>query len=165
MDAGVDCIKIEGRAKSAYYAAIVTGAYRHCIDDIVAGREIDPVWRDEVEHVSHRIYSTGFYYGQPGQYVENSRYIRQWQIVAKVESCDDNGVAVCSLNNKFRVGDELEVVGPDLRPFPIVATNMTDADGNPIDEARTPQMKFTMQLPKPVPAMSMIRRSVDLSAK
>ncbi len=165
MDAGVDCIKIEGRAKSAYYAAIVTGAYRHCIDDIVAGREIDPVWRDEVEHVSHRIYSTGFYYGQPGQYVENSRYIRQWQIVAKVESCDDNGVAVCSLNNKFCVGDELEVVGPDLRPFPIVATNMTDADGNPIDEARTPQMKFTMQLPKPVPAMSMIRRSVDLSAK
>ena len=165
VEAGVDCIKIEGRAKSAYYAAIVTGAYRHCIDDIVAGREIDPVWRDEVEHVSHRIYSTGFYYGQPGQYVENSRYIRQWQIVAKVESCDDNGVAVCSLNNKFRVGDELEVVGPDLRPFPIVATNMTDADGNPIDEARTPQMKFTMQLPKPVPAMSMIRRSVDLSAK
>ena len=57
MDAGVDCIKIEGRAKSAYYAAIVTGAYRHVIDDIYAGREIDQVWRDEVDHVSHRIYS------------------------------------------------------------------------------------------------------------
>ena len=165
MDAGVDCIKIEGRAKSAYYAAIVTGAYRHCIDDIAAGREIDPVWRDEVEHVSHRIYSTGFYYGQPGQYTENSRYIRQWQIVAKVESCDKNGVAVCSLNNKFRVGDELEVVGPSLRPFPIVAEEMTDADGNVIAEARTPQMKFTMKLPRQVPEMSMIRRSVDLSAK
>ena len=46
MDAGVDCIKIEGRAKSAYYAAIVTGAYRHCIDDIAAGRPLDPTWRD-----------------------------------------------------------------------------------------------------------------------
>ena len=67
MDAGIDCIKIEGRAKSAYYAAIVTGAYRHAIDDICAGREVDPVWRDEVDHVSHRIYSTGFYYGFPGQ--------------------------------------------------------------------------------------------------
>ena len=66
MDAGIDCIKIEGRAKSAYYAAIVTGAYRHVIDDIAAGRQIDPVWRDEVEHVSHRYYSTGFYYGYPG---------------------------------------------------------------------------------------------------
>jgi putative protease len=117
MDVGVDCIKIEGRAKSAYYAAITTGAYRHCIDDVFAGRPVDPVWRDEVEHVSHRIYSTGFYYGFPGQYTENSRYIREWQICAIVESCDENGKAVCSLRNKFSVGDELEMVGPDLRPF------------------------------------------------
>jgi putative protease len=165
MDAGIDCIKIEGRAKSAYYAAIVTGAYRHCIDDVMAGREIDPVWRNEVDHVSHRIYSTGFYYGEPGQYVENSRYIREWQICAKVESCDENGLALCSLNNKFRQGDVLEVVGPDLRPFTITAGNMADMEGNPIEEPRTPQMKFTMQLPKAVPAFSMIRRSVDLSAK
>ena len=165
MDAGVDCIKIEGRAKSAYYAAIVTGAYRHVLDDIYVGRPVDKVWRDEVDHVSHRIYSTGFYYGEPGQYVDNSRYIREWQIVAKVESCDENGLAVCSLNNKFRVGDELEIVGPDLRPFSVTAGAMADMEGNPLEEPRTPQMKFTMQLPKPVPAMSMIRRSVDLSAK
>ena len=165
MDAGVDCIKIEGRAKSAYYAAIVTGAYRHVIDDIQAGREIDQVWRDEVDHVSHRIYSTGFYYGEPGQYTQHSRYIREWQIVAKVESCDENGLAVCSLNNKFKAGDELEVVGPDLRPFPVTAPIMADLEGNALEEPRTPQMKFTMQLPKQVPALSMIRRSVDLSAK
>ena len=165
VDAGIDCLKIEGRAKSAYYAAIVTGAYRHCLDDVYAGRPIDPVWRDEVEHVSHRIYSTGFYYGHPGQYVENSRYIREWQIVAKVESCDENGLATCSLNNKFKVGDELEVVGPDTRPFPITAQDIRDTDGNPLDEPRTPQMQFTMQLPNPVPAHSLIRRSVDLSAK
>ena len=165
VDAGIDCIKIEGRAKSAYYAAIVTGAYRHAIDDVYAGRPIDPVWRDEVEHVSHRVYSTGFYYGEPGQYVENSRYIREWQIVAKVESCDETGKALCSLNNKFRTGDELEVVGPDTRPFPIQAADIRDAEGNPLTEPRTPQMQFTMQLPKPVPAHSLIRRSVDLSAK
>ena len=165
MDAGIDCIKIEGRAKSAYYAAIVTGAYRHCIDDVAAGREIDPVWRDEVEHVSHRVYSTGFYYGFPGQYTENSRYLREWQICAKVESCDENGLALCSLNNKFAQGDELEVVGPDFRPLTFTADKMTDVDGNPLDEPRTPQMKFYLQLPAPVPAFSMLRRSVDLSAK
>ena len=165
MDAGIDCIKIEGRAKSAYYAAIVTGAYRHVIDDLYAGRPVDKVWRDEVDHVSHRIYSTGFYYGYPGQYTEHSRYIREWQIVAKVESCDENGLAVCSLNNKFKAGDVLEIVGPDLRPFEITAPIMADMEGNPLEEPRTPQMKFTMQLPKQVPALSMIRRSVDLSAK
>ena len=165
MDAGIDCIKIEGRAKSAYYAAIVTGAYRHCIDDVAAGREIDPVWRDEVEHVSHRVYSTGFYYGFPGQYTENSRYLREWQICAKVESCDDNGLALCSLNNKFAQGDELEVVGPDFRPVTFTADKMTDLEGNPLEEPRTPQMKFYVQLPAPVPAFSILRRSVDLSAK
>ena len=165
MDAGIDCIKIEGRAKSAYYAAIVTGAYRHCIDDVAAGRETDPIWRDEVEHVSHRIYSTGFYYGQPGQYVENSRYIRQWQIVARVEECSEDGLALCSLNNKFSAGDSLEVVGPDLRPFAVTAQGMRDTDGMPLDEVRTPQSRFTLQLPKAVPPMSLLRRSVDLSAK
>ena len=165
MDAGIDCIKIEGRAKSAYYAAIVTGAYRHCIDDIEAGRIPDPVWRNEVDHVSHRIYSTGFYFGQPGQYVENSRYIRDWQICAIVESCDENGLALCSLRNKFAAGAELEVVGPDLRPFPIVAQNMTDIDGLPLSEPRTPQMKFHLPLPHQVPPYSIVRRSVDLSPK
>ena len=165
MDAGIDCIKIEGRAKSAYYAAIVTGAYRHCIDDVAAGRPVDPVWRDEVEHISHRNYSTGFYFGQPGQYTETSRYIRDWQICAKVEQCDETGLALCSLNNKFPEGSELEVVGPDLRPFPIVAEGMTDSEGTPISEPRTPQMKFYIRLPRQVPPLSMLRRSVDLSAK
>ena len=165
MDAGINCIKIEGRAKSAYYAAIVTGAYRHCIDDVAAGRACDPVWRDEVEHVSHRVYSTGFYYGFPGQYTENSRYLREWQICAKVDSCDENGLALCSLNNKFTQGDELEVVGPDFRPLPFTACSMTDLEGNVLTEPRTPQMKFYLQLPKQVPAFSILRRSVDLSAK
>ena len=165
MDAGVDCIKIEGRAKSAYYAGIVTGAYRHVIDDLCAGRPVDPVWRDEVEHVSHRIYSTGFYYGFPGQYTENSRYIREWQICAIVESCDENGLAVCSLRNKFKQGDELELVGPDTRPFAFTAGDMWDADGEPLTEPKKPEMKFTIQLEKPVPALSVIRRAVDLSAK
>ena len=144
---------------------MATGAYRHAIDAAWAGQPLDPVWRDEVDHVSHRIYSTGFYYGFPGQYTENSRYIREWQIVAKVESCDENGLALCSLNNKFRVGDALEVVGPDLRPFAVTPEHITDPEGNPLEEPRTPQMKFYLQLPKAVPAMSMLRRSVDLSAK
>lgn len=165
IDAGIDCIKIEGRAKSAYYAAIVTGAYRHVIDDIYAGREPDPIWLDEVNHVSHRVYSTGFYYGQPGQYTEHSRYIRQWQICAIVESCDENGLALCSLRNKFMRGDELEVVGPDCKPACIAAGAMKDLDGNDLEEPRTPQMKFYMQLPYQVPAYSILRRAVDLSAK
>ena len=165
MDAGVDCIKLEGRAKSAYYAAIVTGAYRHCIDAATKGQPLDPVWRNEVEHISHRIYSTGFYYGQPGQYTKTSRYIRQWQIIAMVESCDERGLAKCSLRNKFRKGDILECVGPDTRPFEVISEEMETPEGAPLEEPKTPQMEFYLRLPKQVPAYSILRRSVELSAK
>ena len=163
--AGVDCIKIEGRAKSAYYAAIVTGAYRHCIDSAAQGQPLDPVWRDEVEHVSHRVYSTGFYYGFPGQYTENSRYIREWQVCAIVESCTPEGLATCSLRNKFTRGDTLEAVGPDLRPFAFEVGEMLDAEGTALTEPKTPQMRFTLRLPKPVPPYSILRHSVSRSAK
>ena len=163
MEAGVDCLKIEGRAKSAYYAAIVTGAYRHVIDDVAAGREVDPIWRDEVEHVSHRRYATGFFYGQPGQYYQNSRYIRDWQVCAIVTDCDENGLATLSLRNKFSAGDEVELVGPDLRPFPLKVPLMQDENGNMLEQPRNPQMIFKMQLPHQVPAMSIVRRAVELT--
>ena len=165
MDAGIDCIKLEGRAKSAYYAAIVTGAYRHVLDDVAAGRPIDPVWRDEVEHVSHRHYSTGFYYGHPGQYTESSRYLRQWQICALVLSCDEGGMATLSLRNKFAAGDEMELVGPDFRPLRLTVPEMTDETGETLTEPRNPQMIFHMQLPARVPAYSVLRRAAELSGR
>ena len=159
--AGVDSLKIEGRAKSAYYAAIITGAYRHCLDDACAGRPIDAVWREEVNHISHRPYSTGFYYGPPGEYYADSRYIRDWQVIALVTDCDADGYATLSLRNKFRVGDAVELVGPGLRPRPLTVPDaLTDADGAPLTEPRTPQMIFHMKFPYRVPPFSMLRRYV-----
>lgn len=165
MDAGLNSLKIEGRAKSAYYAAIVTGAYRHVIDDVAAGRPVDPVWRDEVEHVSHRHYATGFYFGQPGQYTDNARYIREWQVVALVTECDDSGYATLSLRNKFSTGEPLELVGPDTKPIAFTALVMEDEAGAPLTEPKNPQMVFRMRLPKPVPPWSILRSARDLSAK
>ena len=163
LEAGLDSLKLEGRAKSAYYAAIVTGAYRHAIDAAAAGQPLDPVWRDEVEHISHRHYSTGFFYGQPGQYTDSSRYIRDWQIVAKVLSCDDEGNARLTLNNKFSLGDQLELVGPDVRPQALTVEGLWDEEGTPLTEVRKPQMVFSMKLPRPVPPLSLLRRQADLT--
>ena len=161
MDAGLDSLKIEGRAKSAYYAAIVTSAYRHAIDAAVAGQPLDPAWRDEVEKVSHRHYSTGFYFGQPGQFYEDARYIRDWQVCAVVEACTPDGLATLSLRNKFRTGDTLEVIGPDTPAVSFCVPEMTDMEGNPLTEPRKPQMQFRMQLPKPVPPLSLLRRQTN----
>ncbi|WP_418779818.1 peptidase U32 family protein [Intestinimonas sp.] len=157
LEAGVDALKIEGRAKSAYYAATVTNAYRHAVDAALAGEPLDPVWRAEVDKVSHRPYSTGFWFGPPGQYTGDARYIRRWQVVAVVESCDGEGNAVLSLRNKFAAGDELELIGPGLDPLAFRVPRMTDLEGAPLREPRTPQMRFSMRLPRPAPALSILR--------
>ncbi len=157
MAAGLSSLKIEGRAKSAYYAAMTTAAYRHAIDAAAEGRPLEPIWRDEVEKISHRHYSTGFYYGYPGQYTENGRYIRDWQVLAVVTACDGEGTAILSLRNKFAAGDTIQVVGPDVAAFDLTAPMMEDADGLPLSEPRHPQMVFKMKLPRPVPPLSVVR--------
>ena len=118
-----------------------------------------------MEHVSHRPYSTGFFYGQPGQYYDDARYIRQWQVAALVTDCDAGGNATLSLRNKFRAGDEVELVGPDVRPFRMTVPEMTDGEGLPLLEPKTPQSVFHMKLPRPVPPWTIVRRAKDLSAK
>ncbi len=157
IQAGVHSLKIEGRAKSAYYAAMTTAAYRHAVDAAAEGRPLDPVWRAEVDKVSHRHYSTGFWFGQPGQYTQDARYIRDWQVLAVVRACDGAGNALLSLRNKFAAGDALEVVGPDLPAFPMTAPMMEGLDGQPLAEPRHPQMEFRMKLPRAVPPLSLVR--------
>ena len=163
VDAGLDSLKIEGRAKSAYYAAVVTGAYRRAVDAALAGEPLAPIWRAELDKVSHRPYSTGFWYGQPGQYTGDARYLRDYQVSAVVESCDGDGTAVLSLRNKFSAGMEVELVGPGMAPVQFAAPVMEDLDGNTLTEPKKPEMKFKMRLPQPVRPLSLLRRRVDLS--
>ena len=163
IDAGIDSLKIEGRAKSAYYAACVTNAYRHAIDAAAAGEPLKPLWRDEVEKVSHRHYSTGFFYGYPGQYTDDGRYIRQWQVIAQVEECDEEGNAVLSLRNKFAKGDQIELIGPGLEPVAFAAPAMEDMEGNNLEEPRNPQMRFRMKLPVATQPLALLRIQRDNS--
>lgn len=160
MEIGLDSLKLEGRAKSSYYAAVVTNAYRRAVDAALAGDPLDPVWRAELDKVSHRPYSEGFWYGHPEQYVGDARYIRDWQVSALVTSCDPNGRAILSLRNKFCRGEILELVGPGIRPVSFVADDLADGNGLPIDEARTPQMPLRLTLPCQVPPLSILRKKV-----
>ena len=165
VEAGLSSLKIEGRAKSAYYAAVVTGAYRHGIDAALAGEPLDPVWRAELDKVSHRPYSTGFYYGPPGQYTGDARYIRDYQVCAVVESCDAGGAAVLSLRNKFSAGMQVELLSPGLPPMAFAAPEMADMDGLPLLEPKKPEMRFRMRLPRQVKPLSILRRRVELSPR
>lgn len=158
IDAGVTSFKIEGRMKSAYYAAVVTNAYRHAIDDALAGRPVDPLWIEETEKVSHRPYTTGFYYGYPGQHYAEASYTTGADVAAVVESCDDNGEAVLYQRNKFSLGDELELLTPDGAPVKFTPERMYNADGEEIADTRHAMMEIHMRLPKNAPRLSIIRK-------
>ena len=166
IDAGVDALKIEGRNKSSYYTAIVTNAYQHAITAAMEGRPLEPVWRDEVEKVSHRNYYTGFYYGIPGnsQFYEESRYIRDWQISAFVVSCDGQGNAVLTQRNRFSVGDELELVTPEDEPTAFHVEYMEDGEGNSISVCPHPQQEIRLKLPRFAPKNAILRRKVTVDS-
>ncbi len=165
LAAGVTSLKIEGRTKSSYYAAAVTNAYRHAADAAMAGRPLDPVWSREVYKVSHRPYSTGFYYGQPGQYAPDACYFSESDVAAVVESCEESGAAVLSQRNRFFPGDELELLMPGQLPITFVVGDMTDRDGQPVLAASHPKMELHTMLPVCAPKRSFLRkaRTVALS--
>lgn len=161
LDAGITSFKIEGRMKSAYYAAAVTNAYRHALDEVLAGGAVSPVWVEETENLSHRPYSTGFYYGQPGQYTADSAYFSGAEICAVVESCDENGLARLTQRNKFSVGDRLELLTRDRAPIPFIAKGMREPDGTEIEATPRAMMEFTMPLPAACEPLSILRRVKD----
>lgn len=158
IDAGVTSLKIEGRMKSAYYAAVVTNAYRHAVDAALEGRELDRLWIEETEKLSHRPYCTGFYYGDPGQYYADATYFTVADVVAVVESCDENGNAVLTQRNKFYRGDELELLLPDTVPESFKAEHMFNAAGEEIEDTRHAMMEIHMKLPRYAPKNSILRK-------
>lgn len=163
IEAGIDSFKIEGRAKSSYYAACVTNAYRHGIDAAVAGEPLDPVWRDEVEKISHRHYYQGFYYGQPqqGQFYEDARYIRDWDVVAYVVSCDEEGNAILTQRGRIWKGDTLELLIPGQKPMEVHVDLMRNGEGEVVEYCPHPEMEIRMQLPVQAPEYAILRRKVD----
>ena len=160
-DAGISSIKIEGRTKSSYYVASVTSAYRHAVDAAEKGTELEQIWKDEVYKVSHREYSTGFYFGYPGQYTKDSEYYSTYDVAAVVDSCDETGNAVLHQRNRFFPGDELEILMPGKESVTFTAGEIRDSEGSIIEAARHADMELHMSLPVPAPQGSFLRKMRD----
>ena len=158
MEAGIDSFKIEGRMKSAYYTGVVTNAYRHAVDDAVAGRALNPLWVAETEKCSHRPYTTGFFYEEPGQHYAEASYTSTAQIVAVVEEDSGDGPALLSQRNKLRTGEHVELLLPEGEPIAFEAGPLYDEEGNPIEDTRRAMMPFRMALPAKAPHGAILRR-------
>ena len=164
-DCGIDSIKIEGRAKSHYYVAVTANAYRGALDSLKNsnGDWTCPEWvNEELNKISHRNYSQGFYLGTPqnSQTYLNAGYVRDYSIAAIVDGYE-NGQITATLKNKFLKGQEFDCLEPKNKPFKVVANELYDQNGNSIDSAPHPMMTIKIPYEKPVKKGSLLRMKTD----
>ena len=165
VKSGVASLKIEGRVKTAFYVATIVGAYRREIDRYCADPEnyvFNPDELDELCKVSHRPYTTGFFYGRPssdGQVYETSSYIRDYELVGIVTGYDKEAKRLTiSQRNRFFAGDELEIIQPNKPYVTITAENMANQKGEAIDVAPHAEEIITMDCVEEIPVGAMVRK-------
>ncbi len=160
VKAGISSFKIEGRAKSSYYTAVTTNAYRHAVDEYFNNPDNFklPDWiREETEKISHREYNTGFYFGnEPGQVTDNGGYIRRYDVVAFCESCKGFEAEITQ-RNKFFKGDTLDVLPPSGVPFDAMCQKLVNEKGEEVESAPHAMERLTMTADKEIPAGSVLR--------
>ena len=164
--AGVDSLKIEGRAKTFYYVASVTAAYRKALDAYLADPgceqfDLPENVYEELDRTSHRHYSPGFYFGPDGakQNPGSASYIRHWEFVGTVERWE-NGVAYCRQRGKWSLGETLEALAPDGSRIPLAPAWIRNAAGEAVDSTPHAMMEYSIPSAQELPAMSLLRRRV-----
>jgi len=162
---GVDSLKIEGRTKSHYYVSRTTQSYCQAIDDALAGREFNPELLGVLENLANRGYTDGFYQRHHTKdyqnYMVGNSVSHQQQFVGEVVDYDAaSGMAEIAVKNKIRVGDKLELIKPDGNED-IIIQQMTDLQGNPMDEAPGGGYQIRIPLPESMAHNGLIARYID----
>ena len=168
INAGLSSLKIEGRMKSVYYVAATVRAYRLAIDayyEDPEGWKPDDELYSEVCKVSHRNFTTGFFYGNPGASAQNyssSTYIKEYSFTGMVISYDeDTGTALVEQRNKMTLGDTIEVFGPGNASFSQVLTEMYDAEtGERLESCPHAQQMIRIKMEKPVKENYLLRKKI-----
>lgn len=167
IDSGVDSLKIEGRMKSVHYAASIVKAYRAAIDSYCEDPEhfeLKQEWIDELGKVSHRQYTTGFYYNKPtedDQIYGTTSYEQTSDFVGLVLSYDEStGYAMVEQRNNMKKGQEIEIFQPNLPGYRMILDEMYNDEGELIDVAPHPQQLVKMKMAHPVEPYTILRRDI-----
>lgn len=159
-DAGITSFKIEGRAKSSYYVSVITNAYRSAVDWFCEhpGEKL-PQWIvDETQKVSHREYSTGFYFEDypPTQNTRDGGYVRGYDVAAIVEGSDGEYLDILQRNRFFK-GDVLEILIPREEPKSIIAEEIIDKNGESAEAANKAAERYRLKCNIKLPAGAILR--------
>ena len=156
-EAGICSYKIEGRMKTPFYVATAVNAYRHAIDGDVPMEVIER----ELDSISHRPYSSAFYFGEMKMSHGNSgAYIQKCTFIGKVLDYSD-GVVTIQQRNNFKPGDELEVVSPISTGEKFTVTAIFDEEGNEREDARLIQQILRLPCPVKLEKGDLLRKRIE----
>lgn len=165
IEAGIASLKIEGRVKSEYYLATVIRSYRMAIDNYYEDPEnykYDPYYLDEIKKVSHRDFTSGFFYGkanESSQVYEKNSYIRGYDFIGIVLDYDkETKIATIEQRNRVFKGEEVEIFGPEIKDFKQKIDYMTDDKGNDIETANKAKQIFKIKVNQDVEKGYFLRR-------
>lgn len=168
IESGLASLKIEGRMKSIFYVATIIAAYRKAIDAYYENPQeyiFKQEWMDEMKKVSHREFTTGFYFNNPTNKDQNYRtsaYTRDYIFTGLVKDYDEKtGFATVEQRNKMVLGDEIEVFGPGEDFFVQELREMYDEEGSPISSAPHPQQILKIKMKQPVKENFMLRKKKE----
>lgn len=165
INSGLHSFKIEGRMKSVHYVATIVRVYRQAIDAYWTNPDkysLRAEWLEEISKVSHRAYTTGFYFGKPsseGQTYGSSSYLRDYDFIGLVRDYDPVAqIATVEQRNKFALGDLVEITGPYTESFEQVISAMWDDAGEKVETAPHPQQVIKIKMVQRVKPYDLIRR-------
>jgi len=164
VESGLSSFKIEGRVKTEYYLATVVKAYRNAIDQYFEQKDnycFNPSLLEEIKKVSHRDYTTGFYFGKPSgeeQNYKTSSYIRNYELLGVVSDYDETTKTLSVIQkNRFFEESEVEFLCPHSDYINYKVTDLRDAESNKIDVANRPQQIVKMFCDIPIEVGSLMR--------
>lgn len=168
FDAGIDSFKIEGRMKTALYAATVARTYRKAIDDYMESPELYkqnlPWYISQISNCTYRQFTTGFFFGKPSeesQIYDSNTYLKEYTYLGTADDFDERGMAVIRQRNKFSVGEEIEVMKPDGNNITATVRRILDEEGNDMESAPHPQQKLFVDLGMPLKRFDILRRKEE----
>lgn len=169
VDAGIDSLKIEGRIKGEYYAAVTAKVYREAVDLYLKDPmnwKVDPKWPDLLEKLTHRDYDTGFFYDSPSDDAKiamDRTYVKPAFVVAQITGRNADGSYRAVQKNKLYEGDRLNVLKPEGYEAPLEAVSIKDKDGNRLDSVPHPGTEFDVLFDREtaLPELTFLSRDGD----
>ena len=171
IDCGIDSFKIEGRMKTALYVATVARTYRQAIDDYMADPRLYesrlPWYREQITDCTYRRFTTGFFYGRPGQddqVYDSNTYVTEYICIGTVRGTDDRGAVIFTQKNRFFTGDRIEIMKPDGSNPEAEVLGIFDADGHAMESAPHPQQELHVLLSRQAGPQDILRMRNPVTA-